>query len=205
MGWGEPAALNDVVSLRLCHPQHQQRRSRQRLLHPLHRWWRDLQRAIQVEHQYRPTKAQWQPNLSVSEAGTLFAMWYDETPRTSASCQPSSPTTLCYQMFSRKSTDNGVTWGADETFSDVVSPLPLQADPGSYRLYVGDYDYGSALVTKHFTSWADGRVAINGASQQDAFTDRELGGPHLRPVHLRRRLRQLVRHPQLQQRQRLAR
>ena len=31
------------------------------------------------------------PNLSVSEAGTLFATWYDETPRTSASCQPSSP------------------------------------------------------------------------------------------------------------------
>ena len=26
------------------------------------------------------------------------------------------------------------------------------------------------------TSWADGRVAISGASQQDAFTDRELVG-----------------------------
>src|SRR5205807_7151375 len=29
---------------------------------------------------------------------------------------------------------------------------------------------------KHVTSWADGRVASNGASQQDAFTDRELTG-----------------------------
>ena len=70
------------------------------------------------------------PNLSVSEAGTLFATWYDESPRTAASCQPSSPATLCYQMHSRKSPDNGATWGADETTSDVVSPLPLQGDPG---------------------------------------------------------------------------
>src|SRR5206468_12738528 len=54
-----------------------------------------------------PTKAQWEPNLSVSDAGTLFATWYDETPRTSASCQPSSPSHLCYQMHSRKSPDNG--------------------------------------------------------------------------------------------------
>src|SRR5262249_20133069 len=35
------------------------------------------------------------------------------------------------------------------------------------------YDYGSAILSKHVTSWADGRVAIGGASQQDAFTDRE--------------------------------
>ena len=32
------------------------------------------------------------------------------------------------------------------------------------------------LLTKHVTSWADGRVTINSASQQDAFTDRELVG-----------------------------
>ena len=31
-------------------------------------------------------------------------------------------------------------------------------------------------LTKHVTSWADGRVAISGSSQQDAFTDRELVG-----------------------------
>jgi len=39
---------------------------------------------------------------------------------------------------------------------------------------VGDYDYGSAVTTKHVTSWVDGRNPINGASQQDAFTDRDL-------------------------------
>ena len=43
-------------------------------------------------------------------------------------------------------------------------------------IYAGDYDYGSALLTKHMTAWMDGRSAINGQSQQDAFTDRELVG-----------------------------
>src|SRR5262249_886194 len=42
--------------------------------------------------------------------------------------------------------------------------------------YAGDYDYGSAILTKHLTSWVDGRVIINGQSQQDAFTDSELAG-----------------------------
>src|SRR6059058_472981 len=79
-------------------------------------------------------------------------------------------------MFSRKSNDNGVTWLADDTFSDVVTPLPAQNDPGIQPTYAGDYDYGSALLTKHLTSWTDGRVAINATSQQDAFTDRELVG-----------------------------
>ena len=134
-------------------------------------------RPFQLNTNTDPTKAQWMPNLSVSETGTLFSTWYDETPRTSASCQPSSPTNLCYQMHSRKSPDNGVTWLADETTSDVASPLPLQGDPGIQPLYVGDYDYGSAILTKHVTSWVDGRNPINGESQQDAYTDREPVGP----------------------------
>ena len=32
------------------------------------------------------TKAQWQPNLSASDAGTLFATWYDE--RNGGTCTP---------------------------------------------------------------------------------------------------------------------
>src|SRR4029077_1298354 len=76
----------------------------------------------------------------------------------------------------RKSNDNGATWQPDDTFSDVVSPLPAQSDPNIVGSYVGDYDYGSAILTRHVSSWADGRVAIGGASQQDAFTDRELVG-----------------------------
>jgi hypothetical protein len=72
-------------------------------------------------------------------------------------------------MYARRSNDNGVTWLPDDAFSDVVSPLPAQ--PGS------DYDYASALATKHLSSWVDGRVPINGTYQPDVFTDRELVGP----------------------------
>ena len=79
-------------------------------------------------------------------------------------------------MFSRKSNDNGATWLPDDTLSDVVSPLPAQSDPNIQPTYAGDYDYGTAILTKHLTSWTDGRVAISGQSQQDAFTDRELVG-----------------------------
>ena len=123
------------------------------------------------------TKAQWQPNLSASDTGTLLATWYDESPRTSSSCQPSTTTNLCYQMHSSKSTDNGMTWLADETLSDVASPLPLQPDGTVQTTYAGDYDYGSAIATEHVTSWVDGRVpSSSGHPQQDVFTDRELGG-----------------------------
>src|SRR5262249_52064858 len=174
MGWGEPAAFNHVVSLVYAEKDGSD---------PGNVYYiRSTDSGVtfsapfQLNANTDPTKAQWQPNLSVSEAGTLFATWYDEAPRTSASCQPSSPTNLCYQMHSNKSPDNGVTWLGDQTTSDVASPLPLQGDPGIQPTYVGDYDYGSAILTKHTTSWADGRVAIAGASQQDVFTDRDLVG-----------------------------
>jgi hypothetical protein len=124
------------------------------------------------------TKAQWEPTLSAGTDGSLFAVWYDERERTSASCQPSSTTNLCYRMWARKSTDNGLTWLSDMEFSDVVTPLPLQPDPGLLATYVSDYDYGASVLTQHFRGWVDGRNPINGASQPDAFFDREpsLGG-----------------------------
>ena len=79
-------------------------------------------------------------------------------------------------MFSRKSNDNGANWLPDDMLSDVVTPLPEQPDPGIQPTYAGDYDYGSAIGSKHMTSWTDGRVTISGVSQQDAFTDRDLVG-----------------------------
>ncbi len=117
------------------------------------------------------TRPQWQPNLSVSPVGTLFATWYDA--RESANCIRGDPAVPCYRMWSRKSIDNGVTWLPDDALSDVITPLPAQPDPGIVSSYVGAYDYGSAIATKHMTSWVDGRVAINGQSQQDAFFDSE--------------------------------
>jgi chitinase len=61
----------------------------------------------------------------------------------------------------------------DEAFSDVVSPLPAP-EPGIIPTYVSDYDYASALATKHLASWVDARVPINDTYQPDAFTDQEL-------------------------------
>src|SRR6266542_1949209 len=176
MGWGEPAAFNHVVSYvyAASNPGNNDPgdvfyiRSTDSGV--------TFSAPFQLNSNTEANKAKWQPNLSVSEAGTLFAMWYDETPRVAASCQPSSPGTPCYQMHARKSNDGGVTWLADDTLSDVASPLPLQGDPGIQPLYAGDYDYGSSILTKHVTSWVDGRNPILGASQQDAFTDRELVG-----------------------------
>ena len=55
-GWGEPAAFNHVVHLRLC-PARRRQRPWRRLLHPLHRPWRDFQRATQVEHRCHYTSS----------------------------------------------------------------------------------------------------------------------------------------------------
>ena len=175
-GWGEPAAFNHVVSYVYAARNTGNGDPGDVFYIRSTDSGVTFSAPFQLNANTEPTKAQWMPNLSVSEAGTLFSTWYDEAPRTAASCQPSNPATLCYQMHSRKSPDNGATWGADETTSDVVSPLPLQGDPGIQSLYAGDYDYGSAILTKHVTSWVDGRNPINGASQQDAYTDRELVG-----------------------------
>jgi hypothetical protein len=171
-GWGEPAAYNHVVHLVYAQQGTgvdpgdvyyiRSNDSGVTFSAPL---------KLNTDGTNRP---QWQPNISVSNAGTLLATWYDA--RESTSCTRGSPGVPCYRMWSRKSNDNGATWLADDALSDVLSPLPAQPDPGIVAIYVGDYDYGSALLTKHLTSWADGRVAISGASQQDAFTDRELVG-----------------------------
>jgi hypothetical protein len=169
MGWGEPAALNHVVHY--VYAQHgtgsdpgdvyyiRSTDSGVTFSAPL---------KLNTDSTSRP---QWQPNISVSSGGTVFAMWYDA--RSSTSCQKGNPAVPCYQMWGRKSTDNGVTWLADMAFSDVVTPLPGQPDPGIVDCYVGDYDYASALATNHLSAWADGRVTIGASSQQDAFFDKE--------------------------------
>ena len=176
MGWGQPAAYNHVVSLVYAASNPGNTDPGDVFYIRSTDSGATFSAPFQLNSDTNATKAQWQPNLSVSDAGTLFAMWYDETPRVAASCQPSSPSTPCYQMHARKSNDNGVTWLPDDTLSDVASPLPLQPDPGIQSVYAGDYDYGSAILTKNVTSWVDGRNAISGQSQQDAFTDIELAG-----------------------------
>jgi hypothetical protein len=168
-GWGEPAAYNNVVHL--VYAQHGAGSDPGDVY-----YIRSTDGGVTFSAPFKlntdaTTRPQWQPNLSVSSTGTLFATWYDA--RESASCTRGNPAVPCYRMWSRKSNDNGVTWLPDDMLSDVVTPLPAQPDSGIQATYAGDYDYGSAIVSKHLTSWVDGRVAISGASQQDVFFDKE--------------------------------
>ena len=176
MGWGEPAALNGVV-----HYVYDVRNTSTG--DPGNVFYirstdkgQTFSAPFQLNTNTDATKAQWQPNLSVSSNGSLLAVWYDERERTAASCQPSSPSTPCYRMWARRSTDNGATWLSDQAFSDVVTPLPLQPDPGIQAVYAGDYDYASSSSNQHLHAWVDGRVSISGSSQQDAFHDRQSVG-----------------------------
>ena len=171
-GWGEPAAFNHVVHL--VYAQHGAGSDPGNVF-----YIRSTDSGVTFGAPLQlntdaTTRPQWQPNVSVSPTGTVMATWYDA--RDSASCTKGNPAVPCYRMYSRKSNDNGASWLPDDTLSDVVSPLPGQSDPNIQTTYAGDYDYGSALLTKHLTSWTDGRVAIGGASQQDTFTDREQVG-----------------------------
>ena len=168
-GWGEPAAFNNVVHL--VYAQKGAGADAGDVY-----YIRSTNSGVTFGAPFKlnsdaTTRPQWQPNISVSPSGTLFATWYDG--REFASCTYGNPGVPCYRMWSRKSTDNGATWLADSSLSDVASPLPAQPDSTVQSVYAGDYDYGSAIASEHLTSWVDGRVTISGQSQQDAFTDRE--------------------------------
>ena len=171
-GWGEPAAINNFVHL--VYAQHGAGSDPGDVYYIRSTDGGVTFGAPVLLNTDGGTRPQWQPNLSVSPTGTLLATWYDA--RESASCVAGDPGTPCYRMWSRKSNDNGASWLPDDMLSDVVTPLPEQPDPGIQPTYAGDYDYGSAIASKHVTSWTDGRVTISGTSQQDAFTDRDLVG-----------------------------
>ena len=171
MGWGEPAALDHVVHY--VYAQHGAGADPGDVY-----YIRSTDSGVTFSPPLKlntdaTTTAQWQPNLSVNVNGSLFAMWYDG--REGTGCTP-GVNTPCYRMWGHKSTDNGVSWQTDMAYSDVISPLPGQPDPNVSVCYAGDYDYGSAIATKHVSSWVDGRNPINGVSQQDAYTDAELVG-----------------------------
>jgi len=172
MGWGEPAALNGVVHL--VYAQHGTGSDPGDVY-----YIRSTDGGVTFGTPFKlntdsTTRAQCQPSLSAATDGSLFATWYDE--RETDSCTKGNPAVPCYRKWGRKSTDNGVSWLAEMPFSDVVSPLPDQVDPGIVATYAGDCDYGSSVLNQHLHAWVDGRVTINGSSQQDAFFDREPSG-----------------------------
>src|SRR6266700_7731336 len=171
-GWGEPAAFNG--SVHLVYAQHGAGADEGDVY-----YIRSTDGGVTFGAPVKlntdaTTRPQWQPNLSVSPAGTLLAVWYDA--RESTSCTEGNSSVPCYRMWANKSNDGGATWQGDMEFSDVVTPLAAEQDPNIFGNYAGDYDYGFALLTKHMSSWMDGRNVISGQSQQDAFTDRELVG-----------------------------
>ena len=173
MGWGEPAALNGVVSY--VYTQHGAGSDPADVM-----YIRSTDNGVTFAAPVKlntdsTTRAQWQPNLSVSPDGSLFSMWYDERD-TTGPCQLGNPAVPCYRMYARQSIDNGATWLPDAPFSDVISPLPGQPDGTVQPNYQGDYDYGSAILGQHVTSWVDGRVTINNQAQQNTFFDAQGGG-----------------------------
>ncbi len=170
MGWGQPAALNGIVSY-----VYDSRNTATGDAADVF-YIRSADGGITFSAPFKlnsdtTTRPNWQPNLSVGADGSLLAVWYDG--REATTCTKGNPAVPCYRMWARKSTDNGVTWGADAPFSDILSPLPGQPDPGIVAEYAGDYDYSAPSTTAHIHEWTDGRVAIAGASQQDAFVDQE--------------------------------
>src|SRR5438876_1741789 len=105
-GWGEPAAYNDIVHL--VYAQHGDGSDPGDVY-----YIRSTDGGVTFGAPLKLNTAstdrpQWQPNLSVSPNGTLFATWYDA--RESASCTRGNPAVPCYRMWSRKANDNGLLW-----------------------------------------------------------------------------------------------
>src|SRR5215831_2996643 len=105
------------------------------------------------------SRSQWMPSVSSTPEGNVVVTCYDDPKTTDNS----------YEYWIIQSSDNGQTWGSDQPVSDVISPQPEQVDPGIQACYVGDYNYQSAVSSKTWVTWADGRVQVSGHNQQDVF------------------------------------
>src|SRR6266480_1173175 len=120
------------------------------------------------------TAMQWQPSLTATQSGSLFASWYDQREVNGGSdlnCTAGSSTQNCYRRWGRVSYDNGATWQADDMVGRALSPLPGQPDGAVQPNYQGDYDYHSSFGNTAIGGWTDGRTIISGNSQQDVFVN----------------------------------
>ena len=119
------------------------------------------------------TAMQWQPSLAATQTGTLFAGWYDGREASGGAdlnCVAGS-STPCYRRWGRISFDNGATWQADDMVGRALSGLPTQPDSAVRAEYEGDYDYSSANGVTAMGGWTDGRNTIGGNAQQDVFVN----------------------------------
>jgi len=106
------------------------------------------------------SQTQWQPSMSVTAGGDIHVYWYDR--RNSTDGQN-------YEIYGRRSADNGATFLPDEAVSNTLIPQPLQPDPNVQSCYAGDYNYASSFGDTHYATWTDGRVQVAGNPQQDVF------------------------------------
>ncbi len=120
------------------------------------------------------TAMQWQPSLTATQSGTIFASWYDQREVNGGAdlnCTAGSSSQNCYRRWGRISYDNGATWQADDMVGRALSPLPAQPDGAVQPNYQGDYDYHSSFGFTMIGGWTDGRNIISGQSQQDVFVN----------------------------------
>ena len=120
------------------------------------------------------TAIQWQPSLTATQGGALFASWYDGREANGGAdlnCTAGSSSQPCYRRWGRVSYDNGATWLPDDMVGRVMSPLPAQPDGAVQPNYQGDYDYHSSFGNTVIGAWTDGRNTISGNSQQDVFVN----------------------------------
>jgi hypothetical protein len=119
------------------------------------------------------TAMQWQPSLTATQNGVLFASWYDGREANGGNdlnCAVGS-TNPCYRRWGRVSFDNGATWQPDDMVGRAPSGLPAQPDGNVRGEYEGDYDYHSSFGNTAIGTWTDGRTTISGNAQQDVYVN----------------------------------
>src|SRR5438309_1860649 len=99
------------------------------------------------------TAMQWQPSLTATQAGAIFASWYDEREVNGGAGLnvPVRSPNPCYRRWGRVSLDNGANSQPDDMVGRELSGLPAQPEPTVHATYEGDYDYHSANGTA--TNW----------------------------------------------------
>ena len=115
MGWGEPAAVGNVVGITYA----QQGASGDRGdVYYVRSTDAGVTWGTPVKLNTDSGRAmQWQPSLTASADGVLFASWYDQREVNGGAdlnCTAGSPTQNCYRRWGRVSLDNGVTWQPDD-------------------------------------------------------------------------------------------
>src|SRR5262249_20720968 len=123
--------------------------------------------------------SQWQPSLAATMGGSLFASWYDSREVNldrDFDCPLGSASQMCYRRLGRVALDGGATWRRDDRIGDALRPLPLQPSPGLVSVDAGYYNFSTCDTTPGYTAncydqWTDGRVIVNGVSQQDVLLD----------------------------------